>query len=59
MSGHEGKHAYPKVRTAHQKVMRAARRGVGCRLSADDTMDLAFDQAIIDVASSDDGWENE
>lgn len=40
--------------TAHQKIMWAWRRGMGCRLSADEVAELAQDGAIATCAENDD-----
>lgn len=40
--------------TPHQRIVKAAKRGTGMRLSADDVQVLATDDAIITRAMSDD-----
>lgn len=46
-----------KKLTPHQKIIRAAERGVGVRLDAEEVSQLAFDQAILQCAENDDDPE--
>jgi len=40
--------------TPYQRIMRAAGRGSGCRLSAEDCQAMSADHAIFELASRDD-----
>lgn len=40
--------------TPHQKIMRAAKRGTGCHLTADEVSQLSLDDAIATCAANDD-----
>lgn len=39
--------------TPHQKIMRAAKRGTGCRLTADEVIQLSMDDAVATRAAND------
>ena len=40
--------------TCYQRIMRAAKKGVGVRLSADEAFQLSMDDAVMQVAQADD-----
>ena len=44
--------------TAHQKIMRAAKRGTGLRLTAKEISMLSMDQAIEQAAANDDAEDD-
>lgn len=50
--------------TPHQRIMRCARNGTGCRLTREEVKRLAFDNAIshramIDDEADETGWSEE
>jgi len=48
-----------RKRTAYQRIMRAAERGTGCRLSADDCIAMSLDTAVAHRAELDEADECE
>lgn len=42
-----------KPLSAHQKIVRAAHRGIGVRLTVDEAWDLAHDTAVLECARND------
>lgn len=51
--------AQRRALTPHQKIMRAAKRGTGLRLTADEIYRLSLDSAIENRAVSDDLGESD
>ncbi len=51
----DGVRVTPKRLSPYQRIMRAASRGAGLRLSPDDVFKLSMDSAIEIVATRDDG----
>lgn len=43
-----------KRSTPYQRIMRAAKRGTGVRLTADDVRRMSIDTAIVELAMNDD-----